>query len=198
MPACSGAHQGLTAGDRIGAARRGLAALIREHMQWQDVPAGSPPPPGEDLGSVTFEVQRQTRPSRRWQALTRQWESCLEHSDERPGRSAARGGPESGRVQSMDHQPDGWSAFAGVDWCGEHHQLCIAGAAGRRLSQLRVAHDVAGLADLDAELARFAARMPIAIERSEGLLVEHLQATGHAVFPLSPPRCFSSRRSVQR
>lgn len=47
-------------------------------------------------------------------------------------------------------------------------------------------HDVAGLADLDAELARFAARMPIAIERSEGLLVEHLQATGHAVFPVSP------------
>ncbi len=28
--------------------------------------------------------------------------------------------------------------------------------------------------------------MPIAIERSEGLLVEHLQATGHAVFPVSP------------
>ena len=86
----------------------------------------------------------------------------------------------------MDHQQDGWSAFAGVDWGGEHHQLCIVDAAGRRLTQLRVAHDVAGLADLDAELARFAARMPIAIERSEGLLVEHLQATGHAVFPVSP------------
>src|SRR5687768_5547117 len=28
----------------------------------------SPPPPGEDLGSVTLEVQRQTRPSRRRQA----------------------------------------------------------------------------------------------------------------------------------
>jgi hypothetical protein len=44
---------------------------------------------------VTFEVQRQTRPSRWWQALTGQWESCLEHLDERPGRSAARGGPDS-------------------------------------------------------------------------------------------------------
>lgn len=74
---------------------------------------------------MAFEVQRQTRLSRWWQALTGQWESCLEHLDERPGRSAARGGPETGRVQSMDHQQDGWSAFAGIDWGGKHHQLCI-------------------------------------------------------------------------
>lgn len=81
---------------------------------------------------------------------------------------------------------DSWPAFAGVDWGGEHHQLCIVDTSGKRLSQLRVTHDVAGLADLDAELTRFAARMPVAIERSEGLLVEHLQAIGHAVFPVSP------------
>ena len=47
----------------------------------------------------------------------------------------------------MDHQQGGWSAFAGIDWGGEHHQLCIVDAAGRRMTQLRVAHDVAGLAD---------------------------------------------------
>lgn len=47
-------------------------------------------------------------------------------------------------------------------------------------------HDVAGLADLDAELARFGNRLPVAVERSEGLLVEHLQAVGHVVFPVSP------------
>jgi transposase len=45
---------------------------------------------------------------------------------------------------------------------------------------------VAGLEDLDAELARFGARLPVAVERSEGLLVEHLQAAGHVVFPVSP------------
>jgi SRSO17 transposase len=44
----------------------------------------SPSPSGEDLGSVTYEVQRQTRPSRRRRACTGQWESCLEHRDERP------------------------------------------------------------------------------------------------------------------
>ena len=36
------------------------------------------------------------------------------------------------------------------------------------------------------QLARFGDRLPIAVERSEGLLVEHLQAAGHAVFPVSP------------
>lgn len=81
---------------------------------------------------------------------------------------------------------DGWPAFAGIDWGGSHHQLCVVDASGKRRSQLRVTHDVAGLADLDAELARFGNRLPVAVERSEGLLVEHLQAVGHVVFPVSP------------
>jgi hypothetical protein len=79
-----------------------------------------------------------------------------------------------------------WPAFAGIDWGGSHHQLCILDNSGKRLAQLRVTHDVAGLADLDTELARHSAVLPIALERSEGLLVEHLQARGHAVFPVSP------------
>jgi transposase len=79
-----------------------------------------------------------------------------------------------------------WPAFAGIDWGGEHHQLCVVDNVGKRLTQLRVAHDVTGLADLQAELRRFGEQMPIAIERSEGLLVEHLQALGHCLFPVSP------------
>ena len=67
-------------------------------------PRWSPPPPGEDLGSVTGKVQRQTRPSRRWRTLIGQWESCFEHLDERPRGSAMRvtvqkGGTSSGRQQ---------------------------------------------------------------------------------------------------
>ncbi|GAA5119000.1 hypothetical protein GCM10023320_24050 [Pseudonocardia adelaidensis] len=53
------------------AAGRCLAAVIRQHQRWREVPAGPPPPPGEDLGSVTLEVQRQTRPSRWWSFLDR-------------------------------------------------------------------------------------------------------------------------------
>lgn len=77
-------------------------------------------------------------------------------------------------------------AFAGLDWGGAHHQLCVVDDHGRRRSDLRVTHDVAGLGDLEAELARFATSMPVAVERAEGLVVERLQAAGHVVFPVSP------------
>ena len=88
------------------------------------------------------------------------------------------------QIQVAEHSQ--WSAFAGIDWGGEHHQLCVVDNTGRRQTQFRVTHDVAGLADLGAELRRFGDRLPIAIERSEGLLVEQLQAIGHVVFPVSP------------
>jgi hypothetical protein len=86
-----------------------------------------------------------------------------------------------------------WPAFAGIDWGGEHHQLCVVDWAGKRLRQVRVRHDVAGLRELQAQLRRFGTALPIAIERGEGLLVEHLQAAGHTVFPVSPRIAARSR-----
>jgi putative transposase len=77
---CRGLHRGLPghlrrplrSGRRVGRhpARRLLAEIIRQHGWWRDGPAGPPPPPGGDLGSVTLEVQRQTCPSRRWRIST--------------------------------------------------------------------------------------------------------------------------------
>ena len=85
----------------------------------------------------------------------------------------------------MSDQPE-WCVFAGIDWGGAHHQLCVVDHAGRRLTEKRVTHDVAGLAELQRELCRHGDRLPICVERSEGLLVEWLQTAGHAVFPVSP------------
>ncbi|SDL57131.1 IS110 family transposase [Tessaracoccus oleiagri] len=79
-----------------------------------------------------------------------------------------------------------WPVFAGIDWGSENHQLCVVAADGTQVLQTRVSHDVAGLRQLDQHLTRFGTRLPVAIERAEGLLVEHLQAAGHAVFPVSP------------
>jgi hypothetical protein len=47
--------------------------------------------------------------------------------------------------------------FVGVDWGGSHHQLCAVSRTGQRLRQVRLGHDVAGLQQLDSELARWAA-----------------------------------------
>jgi transposase len=76
--------------------------------------------------------------------------------------------------------------FAGIDWGGHEHQLCIVDGNGRKQLELRVSHDVAGLKELVGQLARHGERVPVAIERAEGLLVEHLQAHDHPVFPVSP------------
>lgn len=75
--------------------------------------------------------------------------------------------------------------FAGIDWGGSAHQLCVLDAAGVPLVKLRVDHDVAGLAQLDVVLDRFPG-LRVAIERGEGLLVERLLEKGRRVYCVSP------------
>jgi transposase len=79
-----------------------------------------------------------------------------------------------------------WPAFAGIDWGGSEHQLCVLDTTGARLTQQRVTHNVVGLTKLDTALAQHGTALPIAVERAEGILVEHLQARGHSVFAVSP------------
>jgi transposase len=76
--------------------------------------------------------------------------------------------------------------FIGLDWGNSHHQLCILDAAGRMIHQGKFAHDVAGTRDLTDRLSRHGPVEGIAIERSEGLLVESLQQQGHRLFCVSP------------
>ena len=68
----------------------------------------------------------------------------------------------------MHHAP----AFAGIDWGGYEHQLCVVDGAGHKQLELRIAHDVAGLEELLLQLAKHGDRVPVALERAEGLLVE--------------------------
>jgi transposase len=76
--------------------------------------------------------------------------------------------------------------FIGLDWGNSHHQLCILDAAGRMVHQGKYAHDVAGARELTDRLGRHGPVEGIAIERSEGLLVESLQDQGHRLFCVSP------------
>lgn len=77
--------------------------------------------------------------------------------------------------------------FAGIDWGNSHHQLCILDANGKVCDQLKVTHDVAGLNTLTSRLRAYQPGLAgIAIERSEGLLVEKLQAEGCRLFCISP------------
>src|SRR3954453_18920110 len=112
---------------------------------------------------------------------------------ERPG---ARPHLRSIPLPDQSLSPD-WPAFAGIDWGGSEHQLCVLDPVGTRLTQQRLTHDVAGLAALDTALAQHGTAVPIAVERAEGLLVEHLQARGHPVFA-GPARTGARAREGDR
>jgi transposase len=76
--------------------------------------------------------------------------------------------------------------FVGLDWGNSHHQICVLDGAGRILEQGKITHDATGLDELHCRLRRHGSIVGIAIERSEGLLVEALQARDHRLFCVSP------------
>jgi len=78
--------------------------------------------------------------------------------------------------------------FAGCDWGGEAHAICVIDETGAVRWQAPVAHDAAGLEKLVQQLAKFgpASELPIAIERPTGLLVDTLVEAGHPVVPIHP------------
>lgn len=76
--------------------------------------------------------------------------------------------------------------YVGIDWGGYEHQFCAVDADGRKRRELRLGHDRAGLERLDAELEALGGRLPVAVERAEGILVERLLGAGHRVYPVSP------------
>lgn len=65
--------------------------------------------------------------------------------------------------------------WCGIDWGGRFHHLCILDDDGQQLLSRKLAHTVDGLGALVAMIASVTGSVRIAIERAEGLLVEHLQ-----------------------
>jgi transposase len=91
------------------------------------------------------------------------------------------------------------SIYVGLDWGGHRHQLAIVDDLGDTLLNERFNHDRAGIDQLMAVLDGHTrgAPLPVAIERSEGLVVEALQANGHRVFPVSPRVSARARERYQ-
>jgi hypothetical protein len=78
--------------------------------------------------------------------------------------------------------------FVGLDWGEQHHQVHALDGGGGMILSLRVPHDRSGLEHLRVDLAALGAppEVGVAIERREGLLVDHLLAWGHPVYPVNP------------
>lgn len=79
-------------------------------------------------------------------------------------------------------------AFVGVDWASEEHAVCVLGTDGHAKASFSVEHSKDGLASLVRRLAKLgpAGRVPVAIERADGRLVDALLEAGHPVVAVSP------------
>jgi transposase len=76
--------------------------------------------------------------------------------------------------------------FAGWDWASASHAITIIDTTGRVVDRATLAHTEP---ELDAALARLAAHappagLPVAIEATNGLVVDRLLAAGHPVIPV--------------
>jgi transposase len=78
--------------------------------------------------------------------------------------------------------------FAGLDWGGERHAVCVVDEAGKVVVRFEASHDVEGLDSMLKRLGKLAspAELRVAIERPSGLVVDTLVTAGYAVVPVHP------------
>jgi hypothetical protein len=71
-------------------------------------------------------------------------------------------------------QQDGPLLFVGIDWAMAEHAVCVLDQTGRKVAAFTIEHTAAGFARLAARLGKLGGteRMPVAIERPDGRLVD--------------------------
>jgi transposase len=85
---------------------------------------------------------------------------------------------------SLPTEPPG-GVTAGIDWASADHVACVVDGRGQVTARFTVAHTTAGLTEL-VRLLRRAGAGEVAIERSDGPLVEALLAADLTVVVISP------------
>lgn len=76
--------------------------------------------------------------------------------------------------------------WAGLDWGGEKHAVCVVDDAGEPRDAFDAPHTVEGLETLAARLRQHPGLAGVAVETSRGLAITKLLAVGLAVYPVNP------------
>lgn len=77
------------------------------------------------------------------------------------------------------------SAFAGIDWARDHHDVVVLDAHGAIVEDFRIDDAAEGWRQLRERLAKYP-DLAIAIETRSGATVERLLEAGYAVYPVNP------------
>jgi transposase len=80
---------------------------------------------------------------------------------------------------------DQWTHFGGFDWAKDHHDVVVVDRNGQIVLELRIADDAEGWHQLRQKVQAFPA-LAVAVETSQGAVVERLLEAGLAVFPVNP------------
>jgi transposase len=75
--------------------------------------------------------------------------------------------------------------FAGLDWARSYHEVVIIDRHGVVVEQLHVPHTAEGWQSLQAVAARYP-QLAVAVETSQGTVVEQLLGLGWRVYPINP------------
>lgn len=76
--------------------------------------------------------------------------------------------------------------YAGIDWGGSSHAVCVLNEQALSVAAFQVSHDAQGLQDLVRRLQQVGADLRIAIERPTGLLIDTLVQAGFEIVPIHP------------
>jgi transposase len=75
--------------------------------------------------------------------------------------------------------------FAALDWAHAHHDVVIIDRSGQLIKQLRFEHSQAGWEQLREQLKPYG-QIAVAVETSQGTVIEQLLAVGVRVYPVNP------------
>lgn len=75
--------------------------------------------------------------------------------------------------------------FAGLDWAGDHHDLVVVDRGGQVVLSRRFAHSAEGWRELREALRAFP-EIPVAVETSQGIVIDQLVRAGPGVYPVNP------------
>jgi transposase len=80
---------------------------------------------------------------------------------------------------------DQWTHFGGFDWAKDHHDLVVVDRNGQKVLEFRIADDAEGWNQLRQKVQTFPA-LAVAVETSQGAVVERLLEAGLAIYPVNP------------
>jgi transposase len=89
---------------------------------------------------------------------------------------------------SLAQADEGGTVYVGWDWASESHDVSVMDEGGKVVDRFVVEHDEAGLVRALKRLRRHGdtAELPVAIETTNGIVVERLLDAGHPVVPIHP------------